>query len=104
MRDSGIAIAGKEVENDEAAKDGGSLGRIVAKCLIEFGVDGARGGIAMPIQKFGVSTQSRGVMGRRRGGFFQAFQCLKGVALTFHLPDFAGSVLCGNPHSRYTKS
>ena len=47
MRGSGFAIAGEEIEDDQATKSGGSFGRVFREGLIQFGVNGARGWIAI---------------------------------------------------------
>ena len=104
MRGCGGAVASQEVENDEAAEDGGAIGRIAGEHVVEPGVNGARGGVAMTVQEFGVGAEGRRVLGRRFHRLFQALQCLKRVAFAFQLPDFAGGILRGNSPSGKAKA
>ena len=103
MRGGGVAVASQKVENDEAAEDGGAFGglgaggrgRVWCKWRARTGRDDG--------PEIRRRRAERRVIGGSLCGFFQTLQRLQGVAFALQLPDFAGGILRGNPHSGKAK-
>ena len=57
----------------------------------------------MPVEKLGIGAQSRRILRRAVHRPLQAITRLLSVAFALQLPDFAGKILGGNPHSRHAK-
>jgi len=65
--------------------------------LLQADVNSAGGRVAMAVEKLGVCTQSRDVMGSRVERLLQTGARFLGVALAFQLPGLTGKILGGNP-------
>ena len=83
----GGAVAGQQIEQRQAARDGGGARRIaaIAERGEEFAVGLARAGIAVAVQEFGIRGPGGHAVGVGLGGAGERSARAQGVARGFHL-------------------